>query len=59
MNATTSEARLAGVVDNTVAMQSAQDASCRENSFLTELPGLVFGLLTLGYIVTSLLALVR
>jgi hypothetical protein len=57
MNATTSEARLAGVVDNSVATQSAEGVRYSENSFLTELPGLVFGLLTLGYIISSLLAL--
>jgi hypothetical protein len=57
MNATTSEARFAGVVDKSAATQSAEGARFSENSFLTELPGLVFGLLTLGYIIGSLLAL--
>ena len=57
MNATTSEARLAGLVDKNAATQSAEAARYVENGFLTELPGLVFGLLTLGYIVSSLLAL--
>ena len=57
MNATHTEARLVGVVDKSAATQSAEGARYSENSFLTELPGLVFGLLTLGYIITSLLAL--
>jgi len=57
MNATTSEARLAGLVDNSATTRSAEAARYAENSFLTELPGLVFGLLTLGYIISSLLAL--
>ena len=57
MNATTSEARLAGLVDKSATARSAEAARYAENSFLTELPGLVFGLLTLGYIICSLLAL--
>jgi hypothetical protein len=57
MNATTNEARLAGLVDKSAATQSAEATRYAENSFLTELPGLVFGLLTLGYLISSLLAL--
>ena len=57
MNATTTEARLAGLIEESAATQSAEAARYAENSFLTELPGLVFGLLTLGYLISSLLAL--
>ncbi len=56
MNATTNEARLAGIAN---ANEAAQSAGIRlaQNSLLSELPGAVFGLITLGYVVSALLAL--
>ena len=57
MNATTNEARLAGIgaaVENgsmTDAMRVAQ------YGILNEMPGALFGIITVLYIVTSLLAL--
>jgi hypothetical protein len=55
MNATTHEARLAGMM---VAPEASTESSFQaENALLSELPGIVFGLLTLAYIVTSLIAL--
>ena len=56
MNATTNEARIAGI-STTDETQSTEAIRHAQNSLLSELPGLVFGLLTLGYIVSSLLAL--
>ncbi len=58
MNATTTNrAKLAGV--NRAAEQAAPTDSMRmvQNGFLTELPGVAFGLITLLYIVSSLIAL--
>ncbi|HVA76584.1 MAG TPA: hypothetical protein VNF27_01745 [Candidatus Binataceae bacterium] len=58
MNATTTnEARLAGYADAAEAAASTDAVRLAQYSWLNELPGLVFGLLTLAYIVTSLLAL--
>jgi hypothetical protein len=57
MNATTNEA---GITVNTIANQAAESTvgtRLAQNSFLSELPGVVFGLITLGYVVSSLLAL--
>jgi len=55
MIATTNEARLAAtaraVVETTEALRLAQYSS------LNEMPGLVFGLITLAYIVSSLASL--
>jgi len=57
MNATTNRARLAGF--NRAAEPAAPTDSIRfvQNSLLTELPGVAFGLLTLFYLVSSLIAL--
>ncbi len=55
MNATTNEARLAGF--EIEAKASTDSVRYVENAMLTELPGIVFGLITLAYIVSSLLAL--
>jgi hypothetical protein len=56
MNATINEARLAGFTktDETETTEATRHA---QNSLLSELPGLIFGVITLGYIVSSLLAL--
>jgi hypothetical protein len=57
MNATTNETGLAGFSKTTVASESTEGTRYAQNNLLSELPGVVFGLLTLGYIVSSLLAL--
>jgi hypothetical protein len=56
MNATINEARLAGFT-KTIETETTETSRHAQNSLLTELPGLVFGVITLGYIVSSLLAL--
>ncbi len=57
MNATTNEARIAGYA--AVAEQAAYSDAVRlaQYSWLNEMPGLVFGIVTLAYIVTQLLSL--
>jgi len=57
MNATTNEARLEGF--GAVESQTASTDAVRLAQFawLNELPGMVFGLITVVYIVASLLAL--
>lgn len=56
MNATTNEARLEGFA--AVERQASTDAvRFAQYAWLNELPGVVFGVITVAYIVTSLLAL--
>jgi hypothetical protein len=56
MNATTNEARLEGFA--AVERQASTDAvRFAQYASLNELPGVVFGVITVAYIVTSLLAL--
>jgi hypothetical protein len=56
MNATTNEARLEGFA--VVERQASTDAvRLAQYAWLNELPGVVFGLITIVYIVTSLLEL--
>ncbi|HKM99546.1 MAG TPA: hypothetical protein VJX23_03450 [Candidatus Binataceae bacterium] len=57
MNATTNEARFEGFA--AVERQTASTDAIRlaQYAWLDELPGVVFGLITIAYIVTSLLAL--
>jgi hypothetical protein len=57
MNATTNEARLAVLSNVNEAAEATAGTRLAQNSLLSELPGVVFGLITLGYIVSSLLAL--
>jgi len=57
MNATTNEARLAGIANANQAAESTDGIRLAQNSLLSELPGAVFGLITLGYVISSLLAL--
>jgi hypothetical protein len=57
MNATTNEARLAGIVNANQEAEASAGTRLAQNSLLSELPGVVFGLITLGYIVSSLIAL--
>jgi hypothetical protein len=56
MNATINEARIAGITKS-AETESSEAIRYAQNSLLSELPGLVFGVITLGYIVSSLLAL--
>jgi hypothetical protein len=57
MNAMTNEAGLAGINSANEAAESTAGIRLAHNSLLGELPGVVFGLITLGYVVSSLLAL--
>jgi len=57
MNATTNEARLAGLVGGTETVASTEYQRLAQYSWLNEVPGVVFGLITLIYIVSSLLSL--
>lgn len=57
MNATTNEARLNGIGQVTEAVEETAGTRLAQNSLLSELPGVVFGLITLGYIVSSLISL--
>jgi hypothetical protein len=57
MNATTNEARLAVLTNGNEAAEATAGTRLAQNSLLSELPGIVFGVITLGYIVSSLLAL--
>jgi hypothetical protein len=57
MNATTNEARLAVVANVNEAAEATAGTRLAQNSLLSELPGVVFAVLTLGYVVSSLLAL--
>jgi hypothetical protein len=56
MNATTTEAGMAVMATEDKASTSAVQHA--QNAMLSELPGVVFGLLTLGYVVSSLIALI-
>jgi hypothetical protein len=56
MNATTNEVRLAGL-ENNEATETTVGTRLAQNSLLSELPGIVFGLITLGYVISSLVAL--
>lgn len=57
MNATTNEATLAAIISNNEAVEATAGTRLAQNSLLSELPGIVFGLITLGYVISSLVAL--
>jgi hypothetical protein len=57
MNATTNEATLAGINRINEAAEATVGTRLAQNSLLSELPGIVFGLITLGYVISSLVAL--
>ena len=57
MNATTNEARFTVLANSNEAAEATTGTRLAQNSLLSELPGVVFGLLTLGYVVSSLIAL--
>ena len=57
MNATTNEATLNGITNSSQAVEATAGTRLAQNSLLSELPGIVFGLITLGYVISSLVAL--
>jgi len=57
MNATTNEARLTVLNNTNEATEATTGTRLAQNSLLSELPGVVFGLITLGYVISSLVAL--
>jgi hypothetical protein len=57
MNATTNEATLNGISNTNEAVEATAGIRLAQNSLLSELPGIVFGLITLGYVISSLVAL--
>ena len=57
MNANTNEATLGMITNTTETAEATAGTRLAQNSLLSELPGIVFGLITLGYIVSSLVAL--
>ena len=57
MNATTNEATLNGITNTNQAVEATAGTRLAQNSLLSELPGIVFGLITLGYVISSLVAL--
>ena len=56
MNASTTEARLAGIASIDEAPVS-EETRLAQYSMLNEIPGAIFGIITVAYIVGSLLAL--
>jgi len=57
MNATTNEATLTAITNVNEATEATAGTRLAQNSLLSELPGIVFGLITLGYVISSLVAL--
>jgi hypothetical protein len=57
MNATTNEVTLNAITSNNEAVEATAGTRLAQNSLLSELPGIVFGLITLGYVISSLVAL--
>jgi len=57
MNATTNAATLNAITNTNEVVEATVGTRLAQNSLLSELPGIVFGLITLGYIVSSLVAL--
>ena len=57
MNATTNEATFTAITSINEATEATAGTRLAQNSLLSELPGIVFGLITLGYVISSLIAL--
>ena len=57
MKATTNEATLNGITNTNQTVEATAGTRLAQNSLLSELPGIVFGLITLGYVISSLVAL--
>lgn len=57
MNATTNEVTLTAITNINEETEATAGTRLAQNSLLSELPGIVFGLITLGYVISSLVAL--
>ena len=57
MNATTNEARLAGLNETATLVEESESVRLANYNVLNELPVAIFGIITVAYIVSSLLAL--
>jgi hypothetical protein len=57
MNATTSQARFAGIASINEAATTSDAKRLAQYSMLNELPGAIFGVITVAYIVGALLSL--
>lgn len=57
MNASTTEARLAGIAAINEAGDVSDATRLAQYNMLNEIPGAIFGVITVAYIVASLLAL--
>ena len=57
MNAINNEATLTAITIRNEAVEATAGTRLAQNSLLSELPGIVFGLITLGYVISSLVAL--
>ncbi|MFZ0246077.1 hypothetical protein [Candidatus Binatus sp.] len=57
MNATTTQARLAGIASTNQAAAVSDVTRLAQYNMLNEIPGAIFGIITVVYIVGSLLAL--
>lgn len=57
MNATTKEARIAGIANANEAAAVSDVTRLAQYNMLNEIPGAIFGVITVVYIVGSLLAL--
>jgi hypothetical protein len=58
MSATTNEVRLAWLNQDTFATTETEATRLVNYNMLNELPGAIFGLITIAYIISSLLALI-
>jgi len=57
MNASTTEARLEGITSINEAVEVSAATRLAQYNMLNEIPGAIFGVITVAYIVGSLLAL--
>jgi hypothetical protein len=57
MNATTNEVTLSAITNVNEETEATAGTRLAQNSLLSELPGIVFGVITLGYVISSLVAL--
>jgi hypothetical protein len=57
MNATTTQSRLAGIASIDQATEVSDATRLAQYNILNEIPGAIFGLITVAYIVSALLAL--
>jgi len=57
MNASTTEARYAGIASVNEATEVSAATRLAQYNMLNEIPGAIFGLITVAYIVGSLIAL--